>query len=168
MWKRAIAGAGLIALLGSLWSCPAAAQEAEREFFRGKTMRLVVGSGVGGGYDVYARLIAPYLSRALEATVVVENQPGAGGITSLNRLYVTPPDGLTLSFANGTSAAFSQITDLSLIHISEPRPIRSAGNGGRADHLMAWVMAQLLFARLCGSIARSCPVTRGPIRRHWL
>ena len=111
MWKRAIARAGLLALLGSLWSGPAAAQEAEQEFFRGKTMRLVVGSGVGGGYDVYARLIAPYLSRALEATVVVENQPGAGGITSLNRLYVTPPDGLTLSFANGTSAAFSQITD---------------------------------------------------------
>lgn len=43
--------------------------------FRGKTVRIVVGSGVGGGYDVYARLTAPYLSRALDATVVVENQP---------------------------------------------------------------------------------------------
>ncbi len=103
------AGLGL-ALLAGL-SGPVQAQESEREFFRGKTLRIVVGSGVGGGYDVYARLIAPYLSRALAATVVVENQPGAGGITSLNRLYVSPPDGLTMSFANGTSAAFAQITD---------------------------------------------------------
>ena len=90
---------------------PAVAQESEKEFFRGKIVRIVVGSGSGGGYDIYARLIAPYLSKALDATAVVENQPGAGGITSLNRLYIAPPDGLTMSFANGTSAAFAQITE---------------------------------------------------------
>lgn len=92
-------------------AAPAMAQDAEKHFFHGKTVRIVVGSGSGGGYDIYARLIAPYLSKALDATVVVENQPGAGGITSLNRLYIAPPDGLTMSFANGTSAAFAQITD---------------------------------------------------------
>ena len=101
---------GLLAtLLAS--AAPAYAQDAEKAFFAGKTLRIVVGSGSGGGYDVYARLIAPYLARALDANVVVENQPGAGGIISLNRLYMSPPDGLTLSFANGTSAAFAQITD---------------------------------------------------------
>jgi tripartite-type tricarboxylate transporter receptor subunit TctC len=89
----------------------ARAQDAERAFFAGKTVRIVVGSGVGGGYDVYARLIAPYLGAELGANVIVENQPGAGGIISLNRLYTAPPDGLTMSFANGTSAAFAQITD---------------------------------------------------------
>lgn len=90
---------------------PAAAQDAEKQFFEHKTVRMVVGSGTGGGYDIYARLMAPYFSKALNATVVVENQPGAGGITSLNRLYIAPADGLTLSFANGTSAAFAQITE---------------------------------------------------------
>ncbi|MDB5571201.1 MAG: extra-cytoplasmic solute receptor family protein [Hyphomicrobiales bacterium] len=99
---------GLACLLGA---APASAQDAEKQFFHGKTVRLVVGSGTGGGYDIYARLIAPYLTRALDATVVVENQPGAGGISSLNRLYVATPDGLTMSFANGTSAAFAQITE---------------------------------------------------------
>jgi tripartite-type tricarboxylate transporter receptor subunit TctC len=89
----------------------ASAQESEKAFFAGKTVRMVVGSGVGGGYDVYARLIAPFLGRALNATVIVENQPGAGGLISLNRLYVTDADGLTLSFANGTSAAFAQLTE---------------------------------------------------------
>ena len=89
----------------------ASAQEAEKAFFAGKTVRIVVGSAVGGGYDIYSRLIAPYLARVLGATVIVENQPGAGGLISLNRLYTTTPDGLTLSFANGTAAAFAQITE---------------------------------------------------------
>ena len=101
--------AGLLAAVtAALTLAPAQAQDAEKAFFQGKTIRMVVGSGTGGGYDVYARLISPYLSKALDANVIVENQPGAGGITSLNRLYMSPPDGLTLSFANGTSAAFAQ------------------------------------------------------------
>jgi tripartite-type tricarboxylate transporter receptor subunit TctC len=104
--------AGLLAAFtAALTLAPAQAQDAEKAFFQGKTLRMVVGSGTGGGYDVYARLISPYLAKALDATVIVENHPGAGGITSLNRLYMTPPDGLTLSFANGTSAAFAQLTD---------------------------------------------------------
>jgi hypothetical protein len=41
---------------------PAQAQESEKAFLQGKTIRMVVGSGTGGGYDVYARLISPYLS----------------------------------------------------------------------------------------------------------
>jgi tripartite-type tricarboxylate transporter receptor subunit TctC len=92
-------------------SSSASAQDAEKAFFVGKTVRIVVGSGVGGGYDIYSRLIAPYLARVLNATVIVENQPGAGGLISLNRLYANAPDGLTMSFANGTAAAFAQITD---------------------------------------------------------
>ena len=101
----------LIGCLAMLALSQACAQDAEKAFFHGKTVRMVVGSGTGGGYDVYARLIAPYLSKALDATVIVENQPCAGGITSMNRIYASPPDGLTMSFANGTSAAFAQITD---------------------------------------------------------
>jgi tripartite-type tricarboxylate transporter receptor subunit TctC len=72
---------------------------------------MVVGSGTGGGYDIFSRMIAPYLSKVLGTTVIVENQPGAGGLIALNRLYVAPPDGLQISLSNGTSAAFAQITD---------------------------------------------------------
>jgi tripartite-type tricarboxylate transporter receptor subunit TctC len=101
----------LCSAMAAMSMTAASAQDAEKAFFTGKTIRMTVGSGVGGGYDVYARLIAPYLGRELGATVIVENQPGAGGLISLNRLYVTPPDGLTMSFANGTSAAVAIITD---------------------------------------------------------
>src|SRR5882672_11541969 len=89
----------------------AAAQESEPAFFAGKTVRLVVGFGPGGGYDSYARMLAPYLSRTLNATVIVENRPGAGGLVALNGVYVAPADGLTIMIVNGTGAAYSQLTD---------------------------------------------------------
>lgn len=89
---------------------PASAQEAEKAFYAGKTVRMIVGSGTGGGYDVFSRMIAPYLAKTLGTNVIVENQPGAGGLIALNRLYTAPPDGLQISLSNGTSAAFAQLT----------------------------------------------------------
>jgi tripartite-type tricarboxylate transporter receptor subunit TctC len=89
----------------------ARAQDAERAYFGGKTVRLVVGYGPGGGYDAYARMIAPHLSKVLGASVVVENQPGAGGLVALNRIYAAAPDGLTIMIVNGTGAALSQLTE---------------------------------------------------------
>ena len=91
---------------------PAArAQDAERAFFNGKTVRMVVGFGPGGGYDAYARMLAPHLSKALGASVVVENQPGAGGLVALNRINTAAPDGLTMMIVNGTGAALSQLAE---------------------------------------------------------
>jgi tripartite-type tricarboxylate transporter receptor subunit TctC len=88
------------------------AQDAEQAFFSGKTVRLIVGFGPGGGYDSYARMLAPYLSKTLGATVIVENRPGAGGLVALNGVYIAPPDGLTMMIVNGTNAVFTQLTDL--------------------------------------------------------
>jgi len=89
---------------------PGRAQESEKAFYAGKTVRMVVGSGTGGGYDIFSRMIAPYLAKVLGTTVIVENQPGAGGLLALNKLYVAPPDGLQISLVNGTGAAFAQLT----------------------------------------------------------
>jgi tripartite-type tricarboxylate transporter receptor subunit TctC len=100
-----------LAVCWTVSASPGRAQDAEKAFFLGKTVRMVVGSGVGGGYDVFSRLIAPYLARTLGTTVIVENQPGAGGLVALNRLYMAPPDGLQISLSNGTGAAFAQLTD---------------------------------------------------------
>ena len=79
-------------------------------FYNGKTVRMVVGSGVGGGYDVFSRLIAPYLAKTLGTTVVVENVPGAGGLVALNKLYIAPGDGLQISLVQGTMATIAQLT----------------------------------------------------------
>ena len=73
----------------------------------GKTVRLVVPYSPGGGYDVYARLIAPALGDALGATVIVENEPGAGGLLAVNNLVNSPPDGTKIALVNGTGLASS-------------------------------------------------------------
>src|SRR5215470_18476112 len=117
--RRRTAAAGLtrrrtaacLAIALAAHAMPVAAQESEQAFFAGKTVRLVVGFGPGGGYDSYARMLAPYLSRTLNATVIVENRPGAGGLLTLNGVYVAAADGLTIMIVNGTGAAYSQLTD---------------------------------------------------------
>jgi tripartite-type tricarboxylate transporter receptor subunit TctC len=107
-WLPRAVSAALVLALG----LPSArAQDTERAFFGGKTIRLVVGYGPGGGYDAYARMIAPHLSKVLGGSVVVENQPGAGGLVALNRIYAAAPDGLTMMIVNGTGAALSQLTE---------------------------------------------------------
>ena len=105
-WRVALLS---VALCWAVSASPAQAQESEKAFYAGKTVRMIVGSGVGGGYDVFSRLIAPHLAKTLGTTVIVENVPGAGGLVALNRLYVAPPDGLQISLSQGTMAAFAQL-----------------------------------------------------------
>jgi tripartite-type tricarboxylate transporter receptor subunit TctC len=101
---------GLAVLVVALSGASAlAADSPQAAYFRGKTIKFVVGTAPGGGYDSYARLLAPHLAKALEAAVVVENQPGAGGLTALDRIYTAPPDGLQLIIVNGASASLSQL-----------------------------------------------------------
>ena len=95
---------------GASASAPASAQDAAR-FYKGKTVHYTVSVGVGGGFDAYARLMAPYVAKALDATVVVENQPGAGGMMALNQQMMAPPDGLRFTLINGTPAALAQILE---------------------------------------------------------
>jgi tripartite-type tricarboxylate transporter receptor subunit TctC len=64
--------------------------------YDGEKVTFVVPFSPGGGYDVIARGLAPFLKDELGASaVVVENQPGAGGLTAANNLYAAKPDGLT-------------------------------------------------------------------------
>src|SRR4030095_15795160 len=55
-------------------------------FFSGKTMRIVVGSSPGGGYDYWARLLARYMPRYIRGNpeVVVQNMPGGGSLVATN------------------------------------------------------------------------------------
>ena len=111
MTKTRRAALALMALAGLGLGAQRAAAQSQEEFYRGKNVRIVVGYGPGGGYDVYARMIAPYIGKALGANVIVENQPGAGGTTALNRIAAAPPDGLTFMLVNGLGAALSQLTE---------------------------------------------------------
>jgi tripartite-type tricarboxylate transporter receptor subunit TctC len=110
MTRNLVLALGLACGLGTLATGQqAAAQNAEEAYFKGKSIKMIVGYGPGGGYDAYARMLAPYLGKAIGGTVVVENQPGAGGLTALDRIYAAPPDGLQIMIVNGTAASMAQL-----------------------------------------------------------
>jgi len=77
-----------------------------RNFSRAKRLRIVVGSGVGSGYDITARILARHLRTHLPGTptIIVQNQPGAGGLTMTNSLTANGPfDGTVIGAPfNGT------------------------------------------------------------------
>lgn len=64
---------------------------AEESCFEGETLTFAVPYPPGGGYDTVARALAPALESELGATVVVENQPGAGGLTAASTLAQADP-----------------------------------------------------------------------------
>lgn len=83
---------------------------AGEEFFAGQTVTLVVPFSPGGGYDSYARMIAPYLQEELGAgNVVVENEPGAGGLLAINSLTTDDSEGLRIAIMNAVGVAGATI-----------------------------------------------------------
>jgi tripartite-type tricarboxylate transporter receptor subunit TctC len=73
------------------------------DFFKGKTVRLVVGTSAGGAQDEWARFLAPHLGRNIPGgpDIVVQNMPGAGTVIAANYIYsIAKPDGLTIGLVN--------------------------------------------------------------------
>jgi tripartite-type tricarboxylate transporter receptor subunit TctC len=100
--RRMTAGAvfrrGLMAglLAGGLPIAGPAQAETPAEFYKGRTVNLVIGYSVGGGYDLYARLLARHIGRYIPGnpTVVPQSMPGAGSLKAIMYLYsVAPKDG---------------------------------------------------------------------------
>ena len=80
-------------LLSLLPLAPAAHAQSEADFFRGKTVRMVVGFASGNEYDIGARLLARHLARHIPAapTVIVQNMPQAASIVAANYVYTQAP-----------------------------------------------------------------------------
>jgi tripartite-type tricarboxylate transporter receptor subunit TctC len=88
-------GAALLAL--TLAATPVRAEDVA-EFYKGKRVNIIVSYGPGGGYDVYARVLAHHMSKYIPGnpSIVVQNMPGAGSLRGTNFLYnVAPKDGTT-------------------------------------------------------------------------
>ena len=93
---------GLSALLSAFYvilAVPAGAQDDVAAFYRGKQLRMIVGSAVGGGYDLFARIVARHIVHHIPGspTIIVQNQPAAGGVVMTNQLYGQgPKDGTVI------------------------------------------------------------------------
>jgi len=96
--RAVLAGSLAISALGL--SPPLAHAQGPADFYKGRNLDLMIGYSVGGGYDVYARMIARHLGRHLPAqpTVVPKNMEGAGSLRLANWLYnVAAKDGGVLA-----------------------------------------------------------------------
>jgi tripartite-type tricarboxylate transporter receptor subunit TctC len=112
--RRSLVALGVAAV--ALTACSSGGEEAPAaggaqacSSLAGETISLVVPYEPGGGYDSYARLLAPYLEREIGATIAVENRPGAGGLLALNNLRTERPDGTTIAIMNGVGAGGSSL-----------------------------------------------------------
>ncbi len=80
-------------------AAPASAQVDVAAFYQGKQLRMIVGSAVGGGYDLFARIVARHLGNHIPGNphIIVQNQPAAGGVVMVNQLYGQgPKDGTVI------------------------------------------------------------------------
>lgn len=81
-------------------------------FYKGKIIKWIIPYSPGGGYDEYARLLSPYLSKYTGARVDVLNLPGAGGMRGVNELYSSPNDGLIIGMINGSALVTSELAGI--------------------------------------------------------
>jgi tripartite-type tricarboxylate transporter receptor subunit TctC len=101
-----------VAILAVAASGPAAAQQSPAQFYAQNGLRIVVGSGSGGGYDVYARILQRFYNQHLpgKPNIIVQNMPGASGMTAQNWAYSTAPrDGSVIL------ATYSALIDANLM-----------------------------------------------------
>jgi tripartite-type tricarboxylate transporter receptor subunit TctC len=113
-----------------------ASAQSVADFYKGKTIRMVVGIGVGSGYDVNARLLARHLVNHIpgKPAIVVANQPGAGSATMTAQLYNSGPfDGTVIG------AAFAGMPTLPLLGPGglrfDPAKLNWLGNTNRETHV---------------------------------
>lgn len=95
MAKCSLASRAVIALFAIMFATTVAADD----FYKGRTVSFIIGSGTGGGYDTYSRLAARHMGAHLPGnpTIVAQNMPGASSVRATNHLYsVAAKDGTAI------------------------------------------------------------------------
>src|SRR4051794_13276847 len=98
MLQRACAGIAVAVVGVAAFASPGAGQGVA-DFYKGRTITLLMGTGPGGSYDLYGRTIADHLGKHIPGhpSIIVEHMPGAGGVNAGNSIYATlPQDGSKL------------------------------------------------------------------------
>lgn len=106
--------------------------QAAADFYRRNPVVIVVGSGTGGGFDAYARLLAAHLARHIPGhpSVVVKNMPGANGLVAMNYINASAPrDGTTFLAAYNTSVLAPLFKDPNARY--DPRELKWLGSLGK-------------------------------------
>jgi tripartite-type tricarboxylate transporter receptor subunit TctC len=120
----------ILLLVALALAAPAPARaDAVAEFYRGKTIRMLIGYGPGGGYDLYARLVAEFLPRHIPGhpSILPQNMPGGGSFVAAKYMAeAAPRDGTVLGSLAQTLALDSVINPASRLDAAQFRYIGRA------------------------------------------
>jgi tripartite-type tricarboxylate transporter receptor subunit TctC len=124
MNRRRASIAGLV-VLAVLLAMP---QLAPAQNYPARPIRLILPFGPGGVADVTARIVTEKLGEKLGQRFIIENMPGAGGITAARAVLSSPPDGYTLALlSNGTAISVSLFRSLNFNPVIDFVPVSSMG-----------------------------------------
>jgi tripartite-type tricarboxylate transporter receptor subunit TctC len=98
-------------MAGLLHVEPVKAEDAA-SFYKGKKIKFIVPYKPGGGYDDYARLLAPVMEKYTGADIEILNKGGAGGMTGANEIFRSPGDGLTIGIINGSAMITNELAEI--------------------------------------------------------
>lgn len=127
-------------------ACPiAAAAQAPAEFYKGRTVNLQIGSGVGGGYDAVGRLFARHIGKYIpgQPSVVPQNVPGGGSLQLSNQFAaIAPRDGSTFGIVNNGVPSTPLLTPS--VAKFDPRKFNYLGSPSREGHvMMVWETSKI-------------------------
>jgi tripartite-type tricarboxylate transporter receptor subunit TctC len=126
-----------VALWACCWALPAIAQDAIAQFYRGKTVTIVVGSSAGGGYDTYARLLGRTLGKHIPGnpSVIVSNMPGAASdVAAAYVARVAPKDGTFIAAPYASEPLDPILEDMSGLNF-DPSRVAYLGSAVSDDYL---------------------------------
>ena len=86
------------------WAAASYDEKAVADFYRGKSVRIIVGFSAGGGYDAYSRVIGRHLHKHIPGNpnVIVDNMTGAGSMIAANHIFnAAPKDGTVIGNVSG-------------------------------------------------------------------
>ncbi len=123
----------VIATIACCIATASSAQDSVESFYRGRTVTIVVGSAVGGGFDAYARLLGRHITRFIPGnpTVVVQNIPGAGSNKAASYVALQAPrDGTVIGAVQAIAVSQPLVSDQPLPH--DPSKFRMLGSINRS------------------------------------
>jgi len=110
--------------VGAAAALPAMSRLARAQAYPTRTMRILVGFGAGGNFDIIARLIGQWLSEQLHQPVIVENRPGSSSNIATEALVRAPADGYTLLLGGAVNAVNATLYEkLNFNFISDVAPV---------------------------------------------
>jgi tripartite-type tricarboxylate transporter receptor subunit TctC len=128
------------ALLSTVVTCASAGAPDTENFYKNKTVMLITSTGVGGTYDVVARLVARIMPRYLPGhpNIIVQNMPGGGNVLATNYMYnIAPKDGTAIATIH-SAMPLHQVLDPRDVRYDADRFAWLGSTGPQNEVILVW------------------------------